>query len=230
MKRLIFAAGILMLSTALVAESGPASSSSSSSLPSAPAGQTSTTTTTSTSTTTTTNADWSRNQPVFTMPFLGSYTFTNLNNESDGLDTSFWGWSLAPTYQVTRHIAARFDLQQDYDTHVQLQRLRTLRLTAGPEFTFHVPLLSKWTTPYVYAEGGATRLSFSTDPATGNSPFIQWEATADAGLGLQVPITHRIGFVLIPGEYSTFQLDKTGDYMGNFSAKAGFVINLYGNH
>ena len=226
MKRLILAVGILTLSTALVAESGPASgSSSSSSLPSAPAVQTSTTTTTTTTTTT----DWKHNQPVFTMPFLGSYAFTNLNNETGGLDTSFFGWALAPTYQFTRHIAARFDLEQDYDPHVQLQRFRTLRLTAGPEFTFPVPLVSKWMTPYVYAEGGATRLSVPTDPATGNSPYIQWEATADAGLGLQVPITRRIGFVLIPGEYSTFQLDKSGDYMGNFSAKAGFVINLYGD-
>src|SRR5580698_1912339 len=182
MKRLIFAVGILALSTALIAESGPASSSSSSSLPNAPAIQTSTTTTTTT--TTTTSTDWRHNEPIFTMPVGGSYMLFNVNNQTGGLDSSTFGWFIAPTMQVTRHLAARFDLEQDYEPHLQLQRLDLLRLTAGPELTFHVPLLSKWATPYVYAEGGATRLSFPADPATGNSPFIQWEATADGGLGL----------------------------------------------
>jgi hypothetical protein len=39
---------------------------------------------------------------------------------------------------------------------------------------------------------------------------------------------HRSRFQLIPGEYSTFQLDNS-NWIGNYSAKAGFVLNFYGD-
>lgn len=223
MKRLIFALGILTLSTALVAESGPASSSSS--LPSAPAVQTSTTTTT---TSTITNTGPNHNQPIFDMTIGGSYVLTNITSEDGGANTELFGWFVAPTAQITRHIAVRADLEQSYDPHLHYQELRLLRATAGPEFTLPIPLAHNVITPYVYAEGGATRVSYPINPVNGHTPYIQWEAAADAGVGLQVPITRRLGFVFIPTEYSTFQLDNN-NWMGNFSAKAGFVFNLYGD-
>jgi hypothetical protein len=223
MKRLIFAVGILTLSTALIAETGPASSSSS--LPTAPSAQTSTTTSTTTMTTTTNPLHF---QPLFNMMVGGSYTLTNLTSVDGGTSTDVVGWFVAPTVQLTPLIAARFDLQQDYDFHLHYGELRLLRATAGPELSLPIPLVRRVVTPYVYAEGGATRISYPINPIDGHTPYLQWEATVDVGLGLQIPITRRIGFVFIPGEYSSFQLDNNR-WQGNFSAKAGFVLNLYGN-
>jgi hypothetical protein len=235
MNRLYLAVGLLAASATLFAENAPTTDAASSNATSAatslassaaalpPAPAVAQQSYSNSGNTAATDSDWKHNQPIFTAAIGGTYTKSDLTDVDGSIGSAFWGFYGVPTVQLTRYVGLRTDFEQDFGTHSQYNDVRLLRMTAGPVFTYPLPYIKKWTTPFIYMEGGATRISYF---GVGRPVY---DATADAGIGFQVPITRRVAFQIIPGEYSAINVPSNDNYSSQYSAKAGLVWNFYGN-
>ena len=117
------------------------------------------------------------------------------------------GWFVRPSVNLNRRYALFFS-NTNYYGHNAKGSLNSHSFTLG--LTKQV-----FTTPYVrptvFLEGGDVRGSSSTG--------ITHQAAVATGLGLSIPLAHRVSLTLTPAEYVFVY--PHADWRNNFNAKAG---------
>jgi hypothetical protein len=127
------------------------------------------------------------------------------------------GWSASPEIDLVRHFGLQADFSNYYEQGIYPGSNRFI-LTAGPRYILKpVSRIS----PYVYGEGGETRLTFQ------KTLFRDWEPTARAGIGLDYRLSRGIALTLIPGEYIGHTNLNGGPWTHDYGARAGITFNLF---
>jgi hypothetical protein len=132
------------------------------------------------------------------------------------------GWYVIEQANVSKHFGIMAESTNTYNWHAGAQHNLNM-MTAGPVYR----LPSKWVSAYAFAEGGAVRTEYSL-PGTRAQSYVNWDAAAVGGIGMNYRLTRRLAFQVIPGEYIATK-NSNGDWESNYDAKAGFVLNFYGN-
>jgi hypothetical protein len=136
-----------------------------------------------------------------------------------GHNHSFWGWSASPQFNFTRHISMAAEVDNSYESSITPGE-RRLFLTAGPKYTFD-PIHR--VRPFVFAEGGEVRLTFT------RSTYRDWDPVAETGAGFEYYLPRGLSFTVVPVEWIAHNLDA-GGWENDFSARAGFTINFFARH
>lgn len=149
-------------------------------------------------------------RPVAALSAGVTYLQTDLTGTAGGTNGYLMGWYAIPQYNFTSHLGVIADFTNFYNWHAHAAE-NVHGFTAGPVYMAPLGAL----TPFAFLEGGAIRDS--------RQGMITWSPGIVAGIGANLKMTRLISFQLVPGEYVTSRLSN-GDWEGNYSAKAGFVV------
>ncbi|MBW4027442.1 hypothetical protein [Acidipila rosea] len=154
-------------------------------------------------------------EPIVSTTVGFTYLQTDLTNVNGGKAGYLMGWYGIPQLNLTKHIGVLADFTNFYNWHAHAGE-NVHGFTGGPVYMFPM----KHMTPFVFAEGGAVR-----DSMQGT---VNWSPAVVGGAGLNYKLTRALAFQLVPGEYVATHLSN-GNWQSNFNAKAGIVLNMYGN-
>jgi hypothetical protein len=153
------------------------------------------------------------NTPAISITASGAYVF---NDAQYGHNRSWFGWSVVPDLNVTRHLGQQAEFTSFYVRSAYPAQSR-LVMAAGPRYTFdpHFKAI-----PFIFAEGGEMRLSGQRTLA------VDWNPVAIGGFGLEYRVTPRFALTLVPGEYLG-QLQDDGSWNHSYSTRVAFTFNMY---
>lgn len=164
---------------------------------------------------------------AFTGIFARQWTRNQPNTEFRNLA----GWGVMPALNIWKGIGFQGDVQSMYTTNVY-PSINKLSFMAGPRYTIH-PYWShiryvNRARAFGFGEAGETRTTYGRYWGQPNpySATADWNPTASAGLGIDVPITRHVSAEVIPGEWMGERFDSDKKWQNNYEARAGFVINL----
>ncbi len=155
-----------------------------------------------------------------------SYLLIDLSNDQ-GTSRDLIGRYGIPQVNLTKHIGVLADIVSSFNEHTGSTAVanglhsNTRSFTAGPVYMLPI---GKEIVPYVFAEGGAVR---SSTPQS-----VTWNPAAVGGVGFNYNLSRHWAVQIVPGEYVAEDVSLPGggdQWTNNFNAKAGIVLNLFGN-
>jgi hypothetical protein len=154
-----------------------------------------------------------RSTPAISLTASGAYVF---NDAQYGHNRSWFGWSVVPDLNFTRHLGLEADFASFYIRSIYPGQSRLI-LAAGPRYILtRRPRVSS----FVFAEGGEMRLSSQRTLA------VDWNPVAKGGFGLEYRVTPGFALTLVPGEYLG-QIRNDGSWNHSYSTRVGFTFNMY---
>lgn len=165
-------------------------------------------------------------QPIVSLSAGFSYLLTDLSNDQ-GASKDLIGWYGIPQVNLTKHIGVLADFVSSFNEHTGGSAVanglhsNTRSFTAGPVYMLPI---GKKIVPYVFAEGGAVR--------TSTPQSVTWNPAAVGGVGFNYNVSRHWAVQIVPGEYVAEDVSLPGggdQWTNNFNAKAGIVLNLFGN-
>jgi hypothetical protein len=152
--------------------------------------------------------------PVGSFTASASYIY---GEAQSGTDYNLIGWTATPEVNLARHLGMQADFASYYMQSVYPGQTRLL-MAAGPRYTLAA---RSRVSPYVFAEGGETRLTFQ------RTLFRDWEPTVKAGVGIDYRVSRGIALTLVPGEYIAHTNLNGAPWSQDFGARAGVTFNLF---
>ncbi len=165
-------------------------------------------------------------QPIVSLSAGFSYLLTDLSNDQ-GASKNLIGWYGMPQMNLTKHIGVLADFTSSFNEHTGGSAVanglhsNTRSFAAGPVYMLPI---GKKVVPFVFAEGGAVR--------TSTPQSVNWNPEAAGGIGFNYKVSRHWAVQVIPGEYVAEDVSLPGggdQWTNNFNAKAGIVLNLFGN-
>jgi hypothetical protein len=152
--------------------------------------------------------------PVGSFTASASYIY---GEAQSGNDYNLIGWTATPELNLVKHFGLQADFSSYYMQSVYPGQSRLI-MTAGPRYNLKP---RSRISPYIFGEGGETRLSFQ------RTLFIDWEPTARAGIGLDYRVSRGIALTLIPGEFIGHENLNGAAWSEDYGARAGITFNLF---
>lgn len=141
------------------------------------------------------------------------------------------GWGIMPALNIWKGIGFQGDFQSMYTTDVY-PSINKFSIMAGPRYMInpywkHIRYIHR-ARAFGFGEAGETRTTYGRFWGEPNlyPTRPDWNPTASAGLGIDIPVTRHISAEVIPGEWMGERFDWSKKWQNNYEARAGFVINL----